>query len=1224
MKKLCAVLVIATGLLTLSLTTHFMQPKAFAAACDPSHFPYSFMPDDGFAQGNAPLSIVTDPAGTTTNGNGTYVLPAGNQSVTLNAAYNNSGGNCGGGATAPGGGAAKVLDWVTIDVNDTVINGNPTGGSVIQCPGTRPGGPSIVYNDQDLQYGSGPSVAPNGQKGSEGASASPIAFNPATGGGIENCQNQGKVVYWEDGAGSGGGSHNLTINTLGVYSTFCVTENVSVEFPGDAGLFFSSGNNGVNGNPNSSASHVAQQSNGLCFHTQAPPQCTGCSCPGADCTSIAPSQTVTCTAADGLDPGAEPYAAPSSDPSGADTRFADYSSIPSTSWSLDQADRPQTRTVVTVTDSSGATLVSDVYGNSLDSSGGTRTPTNQLYLGGHWSYQPNGETVNYSFDHEERLLAHNGSYYWVKYSQTAGSHGPCYSATCSLTAIPNVPGAPAGSSDVKAGQQYAIVASVTNTGGVDGNTTLTDTLGGHAFSLTSGSPNAPNYIPGLAPGATDYLTLTPTAGASGSSTISYYPDYWGNTYMNLSGVAGGSACSLTINIYQPFSLTPNANVKLNNSATGLTSEDPDQVINNTWVVESGATVNENVTSVIYELPMSGGSVSNGSKTIAGPYGPGSTTCVYQGAAPNNVPACAPFVDGTYPPSEPLQPGDTYCADMKVPFTSTSDSDPAYVGPGNDILNAVPAHATTCPTPSGGTCEPGDPACPTTGCPTPGGCGSGTISDKPFFKVNNGSVSAGGAFKSATPSCSGGGSLGGWNDDTGINPAPGDFGAGAQIGALALGPTIGVASNQSKLGNSPTALSFANNNSGDKTVDPYSPKLGGNFNPGGANCFTEVTPPVPGGDFTNYPTSKSFPAGFNGPNSIALGDNKTIFVNGDVYIGDNIVYAGNGGGWSLNGIGTTNNVPSFVLHATGNIYIAPGVTELDGLYESTGGKIYTCGSAYAPMPASQLFDNCNKQLSVYGKFVANQVDMMRTFGSVRDDAQVPSAVNAGPTLHTSVAFNRYWCGGNSSLLGVHLYQNSGNGLPNIMDPANHPCNTPEFDPGGLGFILPANGTGCYEPDATPLWEAKDPTGDQTAYFYSAGQEVAGMQVIGCIPTGPAANTEPVYRLYDTVHGTHFYTIFKSEALSVSGTYPGVICEGSCEAVFYVYTSAGQAGVPTTIVTSSHSPYPQACSNGGGLVVNTCAAEVFYSTPELYLSTPNIGKPSNGAPQWDSITSLPPLL
>ena len=92
--------------------------------------------------------------------------------------------------------------------------------------------------------------------------------------------------------------------------------------------------------------------------------------------------------------------------------------------------------------------------------------------------------------------------------------------------------------------------------------------------------------------------------------------------------------------------------------------------------------------------------------------------------------------------------------------------------------------------------------------------------------------------------------------------------------------------------------------------------------------------------------------------------------------------------------TSTNIPSFALNVKGgNIYIDPAITELDGLYVASkdgagrGGKIYTCGTAsgasFAPMPAASLFNGCHQQLVVYGAFVANQVNLMRTFGSLRD-------------------------------------------------------------------------------------------------------------------------------------------------------------------------------------------------------------------------------------------------
>ncbi|HEY5152743.1 MAG TPA: SurA N-terminal domain-containing protein [Candidatus Saccharimonadales bacterium] len=491
-----------------------------------------------------------------------------------------------------------------------------------------------------------------------------------------------------------------------------------------------------------------------------------------------------------------------------------------------------------------------------------------------------------------------------------------------------------------------------------------------------------------------------------------------------------------------------------------------------------------------------------------------------------------------------------------------------------------------------------------------------VDNKPFFKVLSGDTSAGGAFSSVgNPNCSGGGVLAGWNNNSGTNP---DFGASAQIGALAIGPITGFASNQSTFNNSPTGLSFANTVSADISNDPYSPKLGGNFNTaaGAGDCFTDVTAPVSGsvGGPVTLGTTVVSPG---------VNQNQSYFVNGDVYITGNILYKGDNGvtgpGASWN---SQSDVPSMVIHATGDIKISPNVTELDGLYMSTGGKIYTCApAASGAVPDSFIsnsFSTCNNQLTVYGKFIANQVSMGRTSGSLRDETPIPSGSIPGPNIDTSVAFNRYLCSSNGSDPGSHFYQNSATSAPLL--PSS--CGTPEGNPGGLGYILPAPGGTCDTPGATLLWEADDPT-IGTGYFYTTNTVEPHTTIVGCVPpSGP--NTTPVYRFFDHVHGGHFWTISNAEYSSLLSdtnlTYEG--------AAFSVYTAAGDGGKATTISVGVHPPTaPLTCSNPGSatpLSPQTCAAEVFYSTPELYLSTPKIGKPSLGAQQWDAITSLPPLL
>ncbi|GAC1387800.1 MAG: hypothetical protein NVS1B7_2590 [Candidatus Saccharimonadales bacterium] len=109
----------------------------------------------------------------------------------------------------------------------------------------------------------------------------------------------------------------------------------------------------------------------------------------------------------------------------------------------------------------------------------------------------------------------------------------------------------------------------------------------------------------------------------------------------------------------------------------------------------------------------------------------------------------------------------------------------------------------------------------------------------------------------------------------------------------------------------------------------------------------------------------------------------LFIKGDAHITGNITM---GGAW------TADKAPTFYLIATGNIYIDPSVTQLDGVYIaqplnsasplSSEGRIYTC-SANAGFSAAVIFQTCANQLTVNGAFVAQQIKLQRTFGSMRD-------------------------------------------------------------------------------------------------------------------------------------------------------------------------------------------------------------------------------------------------
>lgn len=290
------------------------------------------------------------------------------------------------------------------------------------------------------------------------------------------------------------------------------------------------------------------------------------------------------------------------------------------------------------------------------------------------------------------------------------------------------------------------------------------------------------------------------------------------------------------------------------------------------------------------------------------------------------------------------------------------------------------------------------------CPV-GAQGSVVPEDLPYFKVFNGGVEAGSGF--ASSSCNPGGELAGWNGDSGTYPSGADYGASADLIAMGIGTINGFASNQSAFGNAPTNLTFANNSGVTSPPFNYTANLGGNFG-GSQSCLTDP----PQGTPETGPFDPSTVSPISGQQS--------YYVTGNVVISNNVVYAG-GGSWSL------SSVPSLIVHATGNIYIDSNVTELDGTYiagngaaSAASGHIYTCTNGTTPLSATtnpDLFNGCKNQLVVYGSFVAPEVDLMRTFGTLHDEQ--PTSASA-PTL-SSCSNQGTWTTGSKTCAAEVFYQ-----------------------------------------------------------------------------------------------------------------------------------------------------------------------------------------------------------
>lgn len=528
----------------------------------------------------------------------------------------------------------------------------------------------------------------------------------------------------------------------------------------------------------------------------------------------------------------------------------------------------------------------------------------------------------------------DGSTSWT----TTASTVPCFKATCTINSVDG---------DGPGGM-------VMNGGAIHVNATITNNSYDNlllrppklALTGTGGTYGAPDTI-----GPNDSTTFDfdvnggatwPTAPATQlnlSFYTSYYPSNADSTVSPSDRISPD--CSWPVTVYQYFTLQPVAEAYPD---PGRTQENPGSihydtyVKNNSSATVSGPQTKSSFTTTPYNVPVTCANV--GPIYSTGPYA-GSANTYTIGPA-----ACTP---------SSINAGDQYCSD--IAFTNYNSG---YVGSDGGIV------------PTGMSGPISSHQCV-------------IIKNKPYFKIYNSGVSAGGAF-ATTGNCSGGGVLGGWND----NHAAPDRGAGSQLSALALIKITGVASAQASVPSSPlgAALTFANTGVA-YSNDNESPSLGGNFNPTGSYCLTDVSAPP---DATNNGAS-TITAGagdythtgnlqLNGNSGIS--NDSSIFVNGDVYVGGDVKY--NTGGWILDTDGTSN-VPSFVLHATGNIYVDPSVKQLDGLYISNK-KIYTCGSnngggVFTPVTAANMYGTCNQQLKVNGVFVATQVNLMRTYGSLRN-------------------------------------------------------------------------------------------------------------------------------------------------------------------------------------------------------------------------------------------------
>jgi hypothetical protein len=269
--------------------------------------------------------------------------------------------------------------------------------------------------------------------------------------------------------------------------------------------------------------------------------------------------------------------------------------------------------------------------------------------------------------------------------------------------------------------------------------------------------------------------------------------------------------------------------------------------------------------------------------------------------------------------------------------------------------------------------------------------------RPYFKVFGGDVSAGNGFGGA--SCIHNSSVIGWNKGGSEY-----YGAGVQYAIYAHGVIEGVAPGRGLPntadfgGGDPRKLAFANTAGSAAGRGPY----GGGLRTGGCSSDywggkpqnTDITDWRDIGDSNRdiYGFDRIFEASGavvlrgqseNSANFFARNNNTKLYVDGDVYINSDIT--------AENGAESIDQIPNFMLIARGNIYIGANVRNLFGTYVAQptdgGGKgqIYTCAkSSFEPVENRDLYNDCRTQLKVTGSFVASNIHLQRTLGSLYRD------------------------------------------------------------------------------------------------------------------------------------------------------------------------------------------------------------------------------------------------
>ncbi len=278
------------------------------------------------------------------------------------------------------------------------------------------------------------------------------------------------------------------------------------------------------------------------------------------------------------------------------------------------------------------------------------------------------------------------------------------------------------------------------------------------------------------------------------------------------------------------------------------------------------------------------------------------------------------------------------------------------------------------------------ACPTTG----------PHSAKPYFRVYGGDVVVGRNFTSGG-TCTG--STSAEIKSFAQHPSSGWRGSGTELAARATGAIDGFLSASTRPGSpsAPAGLSFGNSTGvGSTPIANFGAIKPGNDSAAYAGCIPDYYSEYIDGKFPDQATidehnlansaSKVGDASGSGEWSsngvIDVAKSGYYFYEGDLTITDNVIlddynFDGSAAGADM------AQIPKFVLIVRGNIYIAPNVTELQGVYIAQpgpggGGTINTCAGA------GHTWEECrDNQLVVQGSFISSDLKLNRLKGDINN-------------------------------------------------------------------------------------------------------------------------------------------------------------------------------------------------------------------------------------------------